>query len=125
MSETTKPAIGSIIWQDLTVKDASGVRDFYGEVVGWQFDDHDMGEYADYNVQREDGEVIAGICHARDANANIPPAWLLYVTVADVEASANRCLELGGKVLDGPRLMGESKFCIIQDPAGAILALIE
>jgi predicted enzyme related to lactoylglutathione lyase len=31
-------------------------------------------------------------------------------------------IELGGKVLDGPRAMG-GKFACIQDPAGAICAL--
>jgi len=34
-------------------------------------------------------------------------------------------LSSGGKLIDGPRMMGKSRFCVIQDPAGAMIALIE
>jgi predicted enzyme related to lactoylglutathione lyase len=47
----------------------------------------------------------------------------MYITVADVDASAQRCQELGGKVLDGPRPLAGGRFCVIQDPAGAVAAL--
>jgi uncharacterized protein len=124
MSDQNKAVIGSIAWIDLTVDDASGVRDFYTEVVGWQAADHDMLTYNDYDIKQADGKVISGICHARGTNAKIPPQWLIYITVADVDKSAARCVELGGKVVDGPRMMGSSRFCVIQDPAGAVAALI-
>ena len=32
MNEGEKPAIGSVAWRDLTVEDAEGIRDFYGQV---------------------------------------------------------------------------------------------
>ena len=123
MSE--KPEIGTIAWRDLTVQDAEGIRDFYCDVVGWQAAPHNMGDYDDFNIQTpESGEVITGICHARASNANVPPVWLFYVNVEDVDKSATRCLALGGKVIDGPRMMGHSRFCVIQDPAGAMIGLI-
>ena len=118
--------LGAIVWRDLTVPDATRIRDFYCQVVGWTAADHDMGDYADFEIQRPDtGDTVAGICHARGANAAIPPQWLVYVKVADVEGSAKRCVELGGEIVDGPRPMGQSAFCVIRDPAGAILALID
>lgn len=116
--------IGKILWRDLTVPNATEVKDFYTSVVGWTSSDHDMGDYADYNIHDADGEVIAGICHTRGSNANIPAQWLVYVQVENVDASAQKCIELGGKVLDGPRMMGGQNFCVIQDPAGAVLALL-
>ena len=125
---TDQPAapVGTIVWHDLTVPDAAPVRDFYKEVVGWTATPHDMGEYSDYVVQAPDsGDTVGGICHARGTNANVPAQWLMYVTVADVEASATRCVELGGQILDGPRPVGEKPFCVMQDPAGAVLELIE
>ena len=118
--------LGTIVWRDLTVPDATALRDFYAEVVGWTSSEHDMGDYVDYAVAAPGtGETVAGICHARGSNANIPPQWLIYVSVADVEASAKRCVELGGEVLDGPRTMGAQSFCVVRDPAGAVLGLIE
>ena len=66
---------------------------------------------------------MAGICHARGSNANLPAQWLMYVVVEDVEASARHCVELGGELLDGPRELGGGRFCVIRDPAGAVCAL--
>jgi predicted enzyme related to lactoylglutathione lyase len=84
-----------------------------------------MGEYNDYDIRLpESDDVVAGICHARGTNANLPPQWLIYVTVEDVNKSTELCKENGGIVVDGPRKMGEYNFCVIQDPAGAVIALI-
>ena len=116
---------GSIVWQDLTVPNATEIKDFYQRVIGWTADDHDMGEYVDYNIRTSpESEPIAGICHARGTNANVPPQWMLYVQVENASACAERCLAYGGRIIDGPRAMGSGTFCVIQDPAGAVLALI-
>ncbi|MBW8873323.1 MAG: hypothetical protein JF614_00025 [Acidobacteria bacterium] len=45
--------------------------------------------------------------------------------VADLDASIARCLERGGKVVAGRRSMGQARFCVIQDPAGAVAALYQ
>ncbi|MGH9323811.1 MAG: VOC family protein [Vicinamibacteria bacterium] len=117
--------VGSIVWNDLTVDDAVAVRDFYMEVVGWKFAPLSMGEYSDFNMLAPETEsTAAGICHRRGSNANLPPQWMVYVQVADVDASARRAVELGGAVIDGPRGMGSHQFCVIRDPAGAVLALV-
>ncbi len=124
MTERSKPRIGKVLWQDLTVKDAEAIRDFYSQVIGWEFSPVDCGGYNDYNMLPPGSdEPAAGICHARGINADLPPVWLVYVTVEDVAASARRCLDLGGKILHGPRSTGENNLCVIQDPSGAVLAL--
>ncbi len=119
---------GRIGWQDLTVDNAEVVRDFYSEVVGWKTMPLDMGGYDDYVLLSPDGQAgdgqagIAGGCHARGVNANLPPQWLIYVNVEDLDASLK---SLGGSIVDGPREMGEGRFCVIRDPAGAVCGLIE
>jgi predicted enzyme related to lactoylglutathione lyase len=67
---------------------------------------------------------MAGVCHARDTNANVPPQWLIYVKVASVAECARRATEAGGAVVDGPRKMGGSMFAVIRDPAGAVIGVI-
>ena len=47
----------------------------------------------------------------------------MYINVADVDASAARCVKLGGSVVDGPRTMGGGRFAVVRDPAGAVCAL--
>ena len=116
---------GRIEWLDLTVGDAERIKNFYAKVTGWKSQPVDMGSYTDFNMNLPDtGDTIAGICHARGINAGLPAQWLVYVRVADVAASAAECTRNGGKVLDGPRRMGGSNFCVIQDPAGAVMALL-
>lgn len=125
MTDPNKPEVGSIVWRDLTVDNAEELRDFYSKVVGWTYSAHPMGNYDDYNMNDPStGETVAGICHAQGPNANLPPQWLLYIMVEDVAESAQRCRELGGQVIDGPRSMGDGRFCVIRDPAGAVAALI-
>ncbi len=117
---------GSIVWHDLTIPNAEIVRDFYEAVVGWKHEPVDMKGYEDYNmISTESGQPAAGICHARGVNASIPPQWLIYVTVADIDASIRACTERGGTVVDGPRAIGGQRFAVVRDPAGAILGLIQ
>ena len=101
VEESIGPVIGQIEWLDLTVNDASRVKNFYSSVVGWKSDDVDMGSYSDYSIHTPEGrDTVAGICHARGPNANLPSQWLVYVRVASVQESADTCKRLGGEVLD-------------------------
>jgi len=126
MSDKDKGQVGTIGWVDLTVDAAESVRDFYRQVVGWESNELDMGGYSDYCMNTPgEGKTVAGICHARGTNTDLPAQWLVYITVEDVDQSAKRCLELGGAVLTGPRSLGEARFCVVRDPAGAVAALFE
>ncbi|MDA9612112.1 VOC family protein [OM182 bacterium] len=118
-------ALGHVEWLDLTVGDASRMKSFYQKVVGWKASEVDMGSYNDFNMNSADGtQTVAGICHARGLSNNLPAKWLAYVRVEDVTKSAESCINHGGKVLDGPRRMGGSNFCVIEDPEGAVIALL-
>ncbi len=122
-----KPAVGSVGWVDLTTAHADQLKDFYSAVIGWTSDSFDMGGYSDYAMNSPaDGAGKAGICHARGANAGLPPVWLVYFVVANLEESVKRVTDLGGKILSGPRDAGAyGKFCVIEDPSGAACALHE
>lgn len=122
-----KPEIGSITWVDLTIPEAKKVRDFYTKIIGCKYDSFSMGEYDDFvMLTPESGNGAAGVCHARGGNANLPPQWLIYITVENVDEGALKCKELGGKILAEPKEMRNyGKYCVIQDPAGAVCALFE
>ena len=128
MSEQERKPIGAIVGFDLSVPNADEVRDFYAAVVGWTPDPFDMGGYADYFMKSpESGEPMAGVCHARGQNAELPPYWLAYIAVADLDASIDACQSLGGSLIAGPSApAGEAnRYCVIRDPAGAYLALLQ
>ena len=121
-----RPEAGRVVWNDITVGDAAGLRDFYTAVAGWRAEPVAMGDDADFNmVPRDASEPAAGVCHARDGNAALPPVWLPYIAVTSLDAAMARCSDLGGRIVDGPRRMGEGRrFCIMQDPAGAHAGLV-
>jgi predicted enzyme related to lactoylglutathione lyase len=124
MTETIRARAGTIMWTDLTVPNAADVRDFYSQVVGWHATPVDMGGYSDFCMGPADAP-IAGVCHARGVNANVPAQWLIYITVEDLDRSVADCTRLGGRILDGPREMSGGRVCVIQDPAGAACALFQ
>jgi len=118
--------IGRIGWVDITVDEAEGLRDFYAHVVGWKPEDVDMGGYSDFNMMMPTTNIpAAGICHARGSNADLPRQWLVYIVVADVDASARQCVERGGELLAGPSALAGGRYCVIRDPAGAVAALYQ
>jgi predicted enzyme related to lactoylglutathione lyase len=127
MSESWDLEVGAIGWLDLTVPDAEKIRDFYSAVVGWKPEAVDMGEYSDFNMTSPgSGKAMAGVCHARGMNADLPAQWLVYITVTDIDHSVAQCNDQGGKVLAGPKGMGShGRYCVVQDPAGAVAALFE
>lgn len=118
--------LGEIAWLDLTVEDAEGIRDFYQQVVGWNVHEVPMGDYVDYSMfSKASGQPASGICHARGANADLPPMWLPYFLVLDVELAAQAVKDLGGSLYTEIKSMGTDKFVVIKDPAGAACALYQ
>ena len=124
MSNKDELDFRKILWQDLTVTNAEEIQDFYQKIIGWDCIPEGMGGYDDFHmIVPSTGDSIAGISHVQGENADIPAVWMIYITVEDVDKSAQLCKELGGEVVVEPRLMGGEDFCVIRDPTGAICAL--
>jgi uncharacterized protein len=117
---------GSFSWFELATTDVRAAEAFYTRLFGWTTEPWD-GE-KDYTLIKLDGKEIGGIV-ARSGE-DVPPSrsgprWGIYVTVTDVDETAKRVPELGGRVLvpptDIPRV---GRFCVIQDPQGAVITAI-
>lgn len=121
------PRTGLIKWADLTVDNAGEVADFYQAVVGWNQVGLPVEGREDFLMTHpETGDPTAGICHQAGSIQGMPQQWLVYVTVDDLDDSIAACNEHSGKVVFGPRdseLMG--RWCVVEDPAGAVMALTE
>jgi hypothetical protein len=118
--------VGKVGWIDITVDDASGLRDFYSKVVGWKTEHVSMGDYDDFAMAMPgNGEAVTGICHARGENADLPRGWLIYIVVADIAESIAACEAGGGRIVLAPRGLAGGRFCIIEDPSGATAALYQ
>jgi len=118
--------IGTIAWLDLSVNNAEVVKSFYQEVIGWKVDNISMGEYDDYAMLEPiNSEAVAGVCHAQGVNKDLPPAWLPYFLVADIEQSIAAVQAKGGTLMTEIKAMGSDKYAVIKDPAGAVCAIYQ
>ncbi len=123
MTETKYGVIG---WHDLTVPNATAVRDFYAAVLGLGFQETSMGDYSDYTLVNDAGEPLGGVCHARGQNTGMPAQWVCYVNVRDLDAALKACVATGGRIYREKKAMGDyGDFAVIQDPAGAVMGLIQ
>lgn len=115
---------GEIIWRDLSVDDAEQIKAFYEKVVGGETKPHDMGSYQDYDVMLQgESDAFTGICHRKETNVDIPNVWMNYIYVDSVKAAIEACEAAGGRVIT-QRKMGKSDFAVLEDPSGAIFAIL-
>ena len=120
-----QPKTGSIAWVDLTIPEAQKISEFYVQVAGWTVHPASMGKYDDYTMHGPSGEAVAGVCHNRGPNADLPPMWLIYIVVENLDSALEQCRKLGGEVLTPVRTASGSRYVVIKDPAGACAALWE
>lgn len=126
--ENKKYVSGSIVSADLTTGQATELKEFYAAVIGWQVElmplKDEGSEYNDFVMKDSDGNWAAGICHARGVNAGIPPQWIVYLNVADVEVAVQQCLAFGGKLVKESRGGdGNCIYALLEDPSGAVFGV--
>ncbi len=115
---------GAFSWSELITSDSQSAAEFYGALFGWKLDAMPMPE-GTYNVIKVGDTATGGIMATPPGAGGMPPMWSCYVTVADVDASAKRCVELGGKVIVNPTdIPGVGRFAVILDRQGAALNII-
>ena len=124
-SETQQKPIpvAKFCWNELLTSDEAGATKFYSAVFGWQTADF-PGAGVKYTLWKSNGKDIGGLI--KRPIENIPPHWLGYVTVADVDATAQKAGEAGGNVmvppLDVPTV---GRIAVLQDPQGAAVGIIQ
>ena len=119
------PAHGAFCWNELATTDAAGAKKFYTELFGWRWREGDATGMP-YNEIVNAGRPVGGLFETPPECRDLPPQWRLYVAVDDVDASARKVEELGGRVVMQPTdIRHVGRFCVILDPYGAQLSLIK
>jgi predicted enzyme related to lactoylglutathione lyase len=126
MQETTKYAPGTFCWVELGTTDGEAAKKFYTGLFDWDFTDNPMGPDMVYTMLRLNGKDVGGLYKMPpDMKAQgIPPHWLSYVSVTNVDASTAKAKELGATVMKDPFDVSDvGRMSVIQDPTGAVFAL--
>jgi uncharacterized protein len=108
---------GRIAWFDITTTDLPRSKEFYGKLFDWQFTQVQGTDQAAEIVAR--GMAIGTL---RVADGKISTFnGVVYVQVADIQASCKKAEELGGTVVPGfPFNLpdGIGAVAVVVDPAG-------
>jgi len=121
-----KPAHGTVCWNELMTRDVPAAEKFYSELIGWKPVDSGMPgvKYTMFKVGEKDAGGLMQM--PPDVPAQVPPHWMAYIAVDEVDKLAGKTKELGGQVLHGPEdIPNVGRFCVIQDPTGAVIGLIQ
>jgi predicted enzyme related to lactoylglutathione lyase len=120
-----QPPSGRFVWYELMTTDPQAAQSFYTDVIGWSTAPFEGAEMP-YTMWMNGDVPIGGVMEipkeARDHD--VPPHWLAYVEVEDVDASAKRAGDLGGSIIVEPRDIPDvGRFAILHDPQGATIAI--
>lgn len=119
---------GTFCWIELGTTDQAAAKHFYHTLFGWAAHDVLMGPNHAYSIfQLEGRDVGAAYTLRREQQAKgVPPHWLLYVAVENVDKAASRAASLGGSVITAPDdVLDAGRMAVLADPAGAVFSVWE
>ena len=113
----------AMTWNELLSPDVDAAAAFYGAILPLEFEN--LPETADgsYKMVKAAGRVVGGMW-TMPADAGIPPHWITYFHLDDVDAGFERVRELGGEVLREPFDSPYGRHAPVRDPQGATFSLI-
>ena len=117
--------VGEVSWHELSTTDPVAAWEFYSDLFGWvKTDAMDMGPGGTYQMFGRTTDRSVGGLFRKAAEVPGPAAWLLYVSVDDVDARVETVAQLGGQVLNGPMdVPGGDRVAQCLDPQGAAFAI--
>lgn len=117
---------GKVIWHDLLTDTPEQTQVFYGELLGWEFEELSLGD-ANYTLIRHRGRAIGGMVDQTrlPTEADISQ-WVVVISVTDVERAVAAVAAAGGAVITAPTSLGErGDIAVVADNQGAVLALLQ
>jgi hypothetical protein len=121
----TAPEVGEASWHELMTTDAPAALKFYSEIFGWQPSEAlDMGALGKYHMFNRPHGMIGGMMNKPPEMAQVPPHWMIYFRVPDINAAVERIKANGGQILNGPMEVPGGDWVVnAMDPQGAAFSL--
>ncbi|MFG3661895.1 VOC family protein [Streptomyces sp. NPDC047706] len=113
-------APGALGWVELLTREPARARDFYTNVFGWTVNASE--HYTQWGLAGQDfgGMVVMGDKFPHE----VPPHWLPYFAVDDVDTAAATATGAGGTALMEPTSVPEGpRIAVLRDPQGAVFGV--
>jgi predicted enzyme related to lactoylglutathione lyase len=117
---------GSLTWNDLQTHDVAKATEFYCELFGWEVAPVDEDAGNERVVIRNGERMNGGMAKLPEsAGEEVPPHWLPYFAVDDLDAATGKVEQGGGTVMAGPIEVPSGRIAVIADPQGAVFGLVD
>jgi uncharacterized protein len=84
--------VGAWCWNELITTDLERAKAFFGELLGWEYETDERG----YASIKNAGSLNGGMREQTERERAIPPQWLPYFTVENVDYAARQAEQVGG-----------------------------
>jgi predicted enzyme related to lactoylglutathione lyase len=112
---------GKFVWFEHRSPDSAAATRFYASLFGWSISTMDMGGGPPYCMISNGSQGIGGIS---DTAKGTPAAWMSYLSVADVDASAKAAQAAGAQLVMVPTDFGNvGRGATLIDPTGGAFSL--
>ena len=110
-----------IIHFEVTGKDQKALQDYYSKLFGWKLNTSSPGGYGMTDPAATG--IVIGVGGTPDGSAGQVTG---YITVADIDATLAKAVELGGRVIM-PKFEpgGDAILALVADPEGHVIGLTQ
>lgn len=116
---------GALAWNELMTTDSAGAIKFYTQLFGMTTEKMPMPGM-DYTILKIGEENAGGLFKIREDMKGMPPGWVVYFAVKNCDQAVQTIKQFRGQVKTEPHdIEGTGRFSVVQDPQGAMFAVIE
>lgn len=117
------PGMGQVAWIELLTTDREAAAEFYKTVADFEAGPaHERAEEGVAHVLSRGGRVI-GLLRDLPAGSPVPPHWVFYRRVPDLDVAIKYVRALGGFMYEEPAVVAGGRRVLMLDPTGAPVAL--
>jgi predicted enzyme related to lactoylglutathione lyase len=109
----------SIVHFEIRSTDPDASRAFYGELFGWSYPPGGFPGYTYVDSGTTEGTIPGGISPTQDGE----PMVTVFAGVADVQATLDRAVQLGGRIVQPAQKVPGVTFGLFADPQGHIIGV--
>lgn len=120
-NDSVTAMINGWLWVELWTVNPADAAVFYAWLLGYEEKQVKVGGQ-DYTLLQRDSTPVAGLL--KIPVEGVRPNWLPTIRVADVHATVEKAVALGGRVIMAPsEAVRNSTVAIIADPTGAVFTV--
>lgn len=117
---------GTFYWNELMTRNPEKAKAFYGETLGWSYQDMAMPSGGSYHVVMVGDRPAGGIFDMSGPEFDgLPEHWFCYIAVDDIDQRIEKLKAAGGTVLKPTfEVPGVGRIAMVKDVNGAAVGLM-